>query len=137
MASLNKAILIGNLGQDPEIRTTPSGQTVATFSIATGEKFKNKAGESEERTEWHNIVLWGKLAEIARDYLHKGKSVYIEGRIQTSKWEDKEGNTRYRTEVVGDRMQMLGSRDGSGKAAANEVTTISADSFIEEDEYPF
>jgi single-strand DNA-binding protein len=95
MASLNKVFLIGNLGKEPEIRTTTSGQTVATFSVATSEKFKNKNNEWEERTEWHNAVLWNKLAEIARDYLHKGKTVYIEGRIQTRKWEGKDGQTRY------------------------------------------
>lgn len=87
MASLNKAMIIGNLGKDPEIRATPSGQSMATFSLATNEKFKNKNGEQEERTEWHNVVLWGKLADIAEQYFTKGKSVYIEGRIQTRKWE--------------------------------------------------
>jgi single-strand DNA-binding protein len=110
MASLNKVMIIGNLGKDPDIRTTTTGQTVASFSVATSEKFKNKNGEMEERTEWHNVVLWGKQAEVARDYLHKGKSVYVEGRLQTRKWENKEGQTRYSTEVIGDRMQMLSSK---------------------------
>ena len=107
MASLNKVMLIGSLGKDPEIRYTASGQAVASFSMATSEKFKNKAQEWEERTEWHNITLWGKLAELAGEYLSKGKSAYIEGRLQTRKWQDKEGNDRYTTEIVGDKMQFL------------------------------
>ncbi len=118
MASLNKAILIGNLGKDPEIRATASGQSVATFSLATSEKFKNKSGEMEERTEWHKVVLWGKLADIAAQYLTKGKPVYIEGRIQTRKWEGKDGVEHYTTEIVGDTMKMLGSKEGSSHAAA-------------------
>ncbi len=116
MASLNKVMLIGNLGKDPEVRYTPSGQAVASFSLATSEKFKSKSGEWEERTEWHNITLWGKLAEIAGEYLSKGKTVYIEGRLQTRKWQDKNGNDRYTTDIVGDKMQMLspmGERRGS------------------------
>ena len=107
MASLNKAFLIGNLGKEPETRVTTAGQTVATFSLATTERIKTKDGKSEDRTEWHRIVLWGKLAEIAREYLHKGKTVYVEGRIQTRKWDDKNGQTNYTTEIVGDNLQML------------------------------
>jgi len=107
MASLNKVMLIGNLGKDPEVRYTASGQAVASFSLATSEKFKGKSGEWEERTEWHNITLWGKLAEIAGEYLSKGKTVFIEGRLQTRKWQDKNGNDRYTTDIVGDKMQML------------------------------
>jgi single-strand DNA-binding protein len=118
MASLNKAILIGNLGKDPEIRATASGQSVATFSLATSEKIKNKSGEMEERTEWHKVVLWGKLADIAAQYLAKGKPVYIEGRIQTRKWEGKDGVEHYTTEIVGDTMKMLGSKEGSSHVAA-------------------
>ncbi len=138
MASLNKAMIIGNLGKNPEIRTTPSGQSVATFSLATSEKFKNKSGESEERTEWHNIVLWGKLADIAGQYLTKGKSVFIEGRIQTRKWEGKDGNDRYTTEIVGDKMQMLGAKEGgvSGAATMKSDPVIDPD-FIDEDDIPF
>ena len=113
MASLNKVMLIGNLGKDPEVRYTASGQAVAGFSLATTEKFKGKSGEWEERTEWHNITLWGKLAEIAGEYLAKGKTVYIEGRLQTRKWQDKSGNDRYTTEVVGDKMQMLSPKGES------------------------
>ncbi len=117
MASLNKVMLIGNLGKDPEVRFTASGQAVASFSLATSEKFKGKSGEWEERTEWHNITLWGKLAEIAGEYLSKGKTIYVEGRLQTRKWQDKSGNDRYTTDIVGDKMQMLsakGERSGGG-----------------------
>lgn len=111
MASLNKVMLIGNLGKDPELRHTASGMAVATFSIATSERYKNKqTNDWEEKTEWHNIVLWSKLAETAGQYLSKGKTVYIEGRLQTRKWQDRDGNTRYTTEIVGDTMKMLSPR---------------------------
>ena len=118
MASLNKVMLIGNLGRDPEVRYTASGTAVASFSLATSEKYKNKSGESEERTEWHNITLWGRLAEIAGEYLAKGKTVYIEGRLQTRKWQDRDGKDRYTTEIVGEKMQMLGSRGEGGRQGA-------------------
>ncbi len=114
MASLNKVMLIGNLGRDPEVRYTTSGTAVASFSIATTERFKGKGGEWEDRTEWHNITLWGRLAEIAGEYLAKGKTVYIEGRLQTRKWQDRDGRDRYTTEIVGEKMQMLGSRGDAG-----------------------
>ena len=124
MASLNKVMLIGNLGKDPEVRYTASGQAVTSFSLATSEKFKGKNGEWEERTEWHNVTLWGKLAEIAGEYLAKGKTVYIEGRLQTRKWQDKSGNDRYTTEIVGDKMQMLGGKgDGGGARRGGDVTS--------------
>jgi len=110
MASLNKVMIIGNIGKDPEIRMTTGGTPVASFPVATSERFKNQQGEWEERTEWHNVKLWGKLAEIARDHLAKGKSVYIEGRLQTRKWQDRDGHDRWTTEIIGDRMQMLGGR---------------------------
>ncbi len=116
MASLNKVMLIGNLGKDPEVRYTSSGTAVASFSLATSERFKNRNGEWEERTEWHNVTLWGRLAEIAGEYLAKGKTVYVEGRLQTRKWQDRDGRDRYTTEIVADKMQMLGGRgDGSGR----------------------
>ncbi|HXE97596.1 MAG TPA: single-stranded DNA-binding protein [Dongiaceae bacterium] len=121
MASLNKVMLIGNLGKDPEVRFTASGQAVASFSLATSEKFKGKTGEWEERTEWHNITLWGKLAEISGEYLSKGKTIYVEGRLQTRKWQDKSGNDRYTTEIVGDKMQMLspkGERSGGDTSSS-------------------
>ena len=117
MASLNKVMLIGNLGKDPEVRYTAGGTAVASFSLATSEKFKGKTGDWEEKTEWHNITLWARLAEIAGEYLSKGKTVYIEGRLQTRKWQDKEGKDRYTTEVLASDMQMLGGRGGGGGAA--------------------
>lgn len=114
MASLNKVMLIGNLGKDPEVRYTAGGTAVASFSVATTEKFKGKDGNWEEKTEWHNITLWARLAEIAGEYLSKGKTVYIEGRLQTRKWTDKEGKDRYTTEIVGEKMQMLSSKGEGG-----------------------
>ena len=113
MASVNKCIFIGNLGRDPEIRYMPSGDAVANFSIACTENFKDKSGEKQEKTEWVRISMFGKLAEIAGEYLKKGSSVYIEGRMQTRKWTNKEGQDQYTTEIVADRMQMLGGRGGS------------------------
>jgi single-strand DNA-binding protein len=114
MASVNKAIIIGNLGADPELRYTSSGTAVAGFNIATTERFKDKSGELQERTEWHSIVCWGRLGELANEYLKKGRSVYIEGRIQTRNYEDKDGIKRYRTEIVAQQMQFLGGR-GTGE----------------------
>jgi len=139
MASLNKVMLIGNLGKDPEVRYTASGQAVASFSLATSEKFKGKSGEWEERTEWHNITLWGKLAEIAGEYLSKGKTVYIEGRLQTRKWQDKSGNDRYTTDIVGDKMQMLSPK---GERRGNESSSEPSGGGYEEppfqdDDIPF
>jgi single-strand DNA-binding protein len=112
MASVNKAILLGNLGKDPEVRYMPNGEAVANFSIATTENWKDKSGVKQEKTEWHNIVMYRKLAEIAGEYLKKGSSVYLEGRIQTRKWE-KDGVTRYSTEIIADQMQMLVARSDS------------------------
>jgi single-strand DNA-binding protein len=140
MASLNKVMLIGNLGKDPEVRYTTSGQGVASFSIATTEKFKNKSGDMEERTEWHNVVLWGKLAEIAKDYLSKGKTVYIEGRLQTRKWQDKDGRDRYTTEIVGDKMQMLSPKGGGGGGRSGSEPVAAYDDpvgYNQEDDIPF
>ena len=111
MASLNKAIVIGHLGKDPEIRYTVSGSAVANFSVATDEKLKNREGEWEERTEWHNVTVWGRLAEIAGEFLTKGKSVYIEGRLQTRKWQDRDGKERLTTEIVGEKLLMLSKKD--------------------------
>jgi len=112
--SVNKVILVGNLGKDPELRYTPSGAAVATFPLATSERFKDRNGEMQDRTEWHNIVAWRQLAEICGKYLHKGKQVYIEGKIQTRSYDDKDGNRRYITEIVADQMRMLGSRSDEG-----------------------
>jgi single-strand DNA-binding protein len=114
MASVNKVILIGNLGRDPETRYTTGGDAVTNLRIATTETWKDKAGEKQEKTEWHTVVLFGRQAEIAGEYLKKGRPVYIEGRLQTRKYTDKEGVEKYSTEIVGDRMQLLGSREGGG-----------------------
>ena len=108
MSGVNKAILVGHLGADPELRHTQSGTAVATFRIATTERYNDRSGERQERTEWHRVVAWAKLAEICNTYLKKGKQVYIEGRIQTRQWEDQSGNTRYTTEIVANNMVMLG-----------------------------
>lgn len=121
MAGVNKVILIGNLGKDPELRYTPGGQAVASFSLATGEKWKDKDGVMQDRTEWHNIVVWGRQAEIAKNYLSKGRQIYIEGRIQTRSWEDKDGNKRYTTEIVAQRLNFLGSREQSSASADAET----------------
>lgn len=110
--SVNKAIIIGNLGKAPEVTVTASGATVCTLSVATNEKWKDKNGDQQERTEWHRIVLWNKLAEIAEKYLHKGSQVYCEGKIQTRKWQDNAGNERYTTEIVAGHMTMLGGKGG-------------------------
>lgn len=115
--SVNKVILVGNLGKDPELRYTPSGAAVATFSLATTERFKGKDGQMQEKTEWHNIVVWRQLAEICGKYLHKGKQIYVEGRIQTRSYDDRDGNKRYITEIVADQMQMLGRAGEEGAAA--------------------
>src|SRR5687768_7811062 len=114
MASVNKVILIGNLGRDPETRYLPSGDAVTNISVATTEKWRDKGGEQQEHTEWHRVAFFGKTAEIAGEYLKKGSPVYIEGRIRTRKWQDKEGQDRYSTEIVADRMQLLGARGGGG-----------------------
>jgi single-strand DNA-binding protein len=116
MASVNKVILIGNLGRDPETRYMPDGGAVTNISVATTDVWKDKAGEKQEKTEWHRVAFFGKLAEIAGEYLKKGSQVYVEGRLQTRKWQDKDGNDKYTTEIVADRMQMLGSRQGMGGA---------------------
>ena len=114
MASVNKVILVGNLGRDPELRYTQSGQAVANFSVATTDRWNSKEGQREERTEWHRIVAWGKTAELCAQYLSKGRSVYIEGRIQSREWEDREGQKRNTTEIVAQTVQFLGGRGGGG-----------------------
>ena len=124
MSSVNKVILIGNLGSDPEVRYTPGGSAVANFNIATNEVWNNKEGNREERTEWHKIVCWNRTAELCGEYLSKGRTVYIEGRIQTRDWEDKEGNKRYTTEVVAQTVKFLGGRgEGAGKAPAKKAAS--------------
>jgi single-strand DNA-binding protein len=116
MASVNKVILVGNLGRDPETRYMPDGAAITNASVATSFQWSDKAsGEKKEETEWHRVVFRGKLAEIAGEYLKKGSQVYVEGRLRTHKWQDKEGHDKYTTEIVADRMQMLGSRSGAGE----------------------
>jgi single-strand DNA-binding protein len=147
MASLNKVMLIGNLGRDPEIRYMPSGDAMANLNLATTDTWKDKTGEKQERTEWHRIVMFGKQAEIAGEYLKKGSQIYIEGRLQTRKWTDKSNIERYTTEIIADRMQMLGSRSGGSSYEppadrdneyANTSTTKASSSFDDmEDDIPF
>jgi single-strand DNA-binding protein len=120
---INKVILIGNLGADPETRAMPSGTTVANLRVATSESWRDKqTGEQQERTEWHRVALFGRLAEVAGEYLRKGSQVYIEGSLRTRKWQDKQGNERYSTEIIGNDLQMLGGRGGAGGAGAAPVS---------------
>ena len=118
MASINKVIIIGNLGRDPETRYMPDGGAITNISVATTDKWKDKNGEMQEKTEWHRVAFFGKLAEIAGEYLKKGSQVYVEGRLQTRKWQDKDGQDKYTTEIVANQMQMLGSRSGAGGGRA-------------------
>lgn len=118
---INKVIVVGNLGQDPETRYMPSGSAVTNMTVATNEMWKDKqTGEQKERTEWHRVAMFGKLAEIAAEYLRKGSQVYIEGKLRTRKWQDKQGNDRYTTEIIADEMQMLGGRGGGGAPASQD-----------------
>lgn len=144
MASVNKVILIGNLGRDPEVRYIPSGQAVANFSIATTERWNNKqTGNQEERTEWHRIVVWGKLAELCKEYLSKGRAVFVEGRLQTRQWDDKDGNKRYTTEVVANTVQFLDKRgsavsqDSTPAVAANAAEQGGPPPFDSDEDIPF
>ena len=149
MASINKVILVGRLGKDPEVKATPSGSTVAKFSLATDERYTDRDGNKQERTEWHNIVAWGKLGEICGQYLRKGKLIYIEGKIRTESWEDKETKVkRYRTDIIADNMQMLdrkGDEEGGGSYSGGgsyngtrkSTPTSSPAPEMEDDEVPF
>ena len=140
MASVNKVILVGSLGRDPETRFMPNGEAVTNFSMATSESWKDKSGQKQEKTEWHNIVMYRKLAEIAGEYLKKGSSVYIEGKLQTRKWE-KDGVTRYSTEIIADSMQMLGGNGNSQASKENapkaQETQNKGDFTDFEDSIPF
>ena len=119
---INKVILVGNLGADPETRYMPSGSAVTNLSVATSESWKDKqTGEQKDRTEWHRVAMFGRLAEIAAEYLRKGSQVYIEGKLRTRKWQDQSGNDRYTTEIIADEMQMLGGRSGAGAPAMNDM----------------
>lgn len=137
MAGVNKVILIGNLGADPEIRYTSNGTAVANFRIATTERWTNPNGEKEERTEWHRIVAFGKLGEICGEYLAKGKPVYIEGRLQTRNWEDRDGNQRTTTEIIATGMQMLGQAGGSSGRSQEKEETSLPDEPIKDEDIPF
>ncbi len=136
MSGVNKVILLGNLGKDPEVRYLDSGVAVANFSLATTENYRNKQGERVSQTEWHNVVFWRGLAEVAEKYLKKGDSIYLEGKIRTRKWEDKDGNTRYSTEVLADNMTMLGKKN-SQDSASQELTTNEKSVSNDEDDLPF
>jgi single-strand DNA-binding protein len=141
MAAVNKVILIGNLGRDPEVRYTSSGTPVANFTMATTERWNDPAsGERKEKTEWHRIVVWGKQAEIAGEYLRKGRQVYVEGSLQTREWTDREGNKRQTTEVRAQRFQMLGSRGGDVESSSSQETSTAVaegGGGFEEDDIPF
>jgi single-strand DNA-binding protein len=144
MRGVNKVILIGNLGRDPEVRYTREGTAVANLNLATTETWNDGSGQRQERTEWHKVVAWGKLAEIAKEYLGKGKQVYIEGRLQTRSWEDKEGVKRYTTEVRADQMVMLGGRGADGMSRDSGPPPSEASDFgrpesfqATEDDVPF
>lgn len=127
MSDLNKAMVIGRLGKDPEVRATQGGTKVANFSVATSKKWKDKKGDAHEETQWHRIIAWGKLAEICEKYLKKGKQVYIEGELQTREWKDKEGVTKYTTEIVASNLQMLGNKDGGGEQPPHPAETAEED----------
>ena len=130
---INKVILIGNLGADPETRAMPSGMTVANLRVATSESWRDKqSGEQQDRTEWHLVAMFGRLAEIAAEYLKKGSQVYIEGSLRTRKWTDKQGNERYSTEIIGNELQMLGGRGGGAGASAGAPASSAQPSYAEE-----
>ncbi len=139
--SVNKVILVGNVGQDPELKYTPSGAAVTNFSVATNEVWKDNEGNSQERTEWHRIVLWRKQAEFAGEWLKKGRKVYIEGKLQTRSWEDKDGVKRYTTEIVGDTFTILDSKSDADRQASSagvdEAPPAANSSAEEEDDLPF
>jgi single-strand DNA-binding protein len=150
MAGVNKVLLIGNLGKDPELRYTPGGQPVASFPIATTERWADKSGQRQERTEWHNIVVWGKLAELCNQYLKKGRSAYVEGRITTRSWDDRDGNKKYKTEIVATQIQFLSGgmpdNDGSMPQESSPVSdnthydqgpAVAGSAGIGEDDLPF
>jgi len=131
--SVNKVILVGNLGKDPEVKFTPNGVPVAKFSLATNERYKDKAGEWQERTEWHNIVAWQRLAEIVGEYVKKGSKVYIEGRLQTSSWEDKQsGEKKYRTEIIANDLVLLGGRGEGGDFEGRSSRGASANAGVDQ-----
>lgn len=137
MSGVNKVILIGRLGGDPELKEMSGGGNVCNFSMATSESWKDKNGDKQEKTEWHKIVTFNKLADICGEYLYKGKQVYIEGRIQTRQWDDKDGNKRYTTEIVAHQMQMLGNKDGDTPAKSETGGQEYTDKAPDMDDIPF
>jgi single-strand DNA-binding protein len=140
MAGVNKAIVVGHLGADPEVRFTASGQCVCNFNLATSERWKDKEGNPQDRTEWHRIVAWGKLGEICKEYLSKGRQAYVEGRIQTRQWEDKDGHKRYTTEIVAQNIQFLGGPGQQSTASSSGPSSDNAplpDSIAGDDDIPF
>jgi single-strand DNA-binding protein len=141
MGSVNKVILVGNLGRDAELRYTPGGAAVATLNLATTEVWNDKSGQRQEKTEWHRVVLWGKQAETLAEYLVKGKQIYAEGRLQTRQWDDKDGNKRYTTEIRGDRIVLLGGGRGApaarGEAAVDQPAAEPAATELTDDDIPF
>jgi single-strand DNA-binding protein len=139
MAGVNKVILVGNLGKDPEVRHLENGTAVANFPIATSESYKDKEGNRIDQTEWHNVVVWRKLAEIAESYLKKGSQVYLEGKLRTRSWEDQQGNKKYTTEVVADTFTMLGKREDTQNSfgPSSNSQTSKQDKIEEEDDLPF
>ncbi|HEX2311303.1 MAG TPA: single-stranded DNA-binding protein [Vicinamibacterales bacterium] len=143
MGSVNKVILVGNLGRDAEVRFTPGGQAVATLNLATTEQWNDREGQRQEKTEWHRVVLWGKQAESLQQYLVKGKQIYVEGRLQTRQWDDKDGNKRYTTEVKADRITLLGGGGGAGMRGggmdrdASHPPVVNEPADVPEDDIPF
>ena len=142
MAGVNKVILVGNLGKDPEVRHLENGTAVANFPIATSESYKDKEGNRVDQTEWHNVVVWRKLAEIAESYLKKGSQIYLEGKLRTRSWEDQQGNKKYTTEAVADTFTMLGKKEGVQNSQnpftpANNSTPSNQNKIEEEDDLPF
>jgi len=133
---VNKVIIVGNLGADPDAKSMPSGKMVANFSVATTESWNDRdTGERQEKTEWHRVVFFGRIAEIADQYLKKGSQVYVEGKLQTRKWEDRDGNERWTTEIVGSQLEMLGDRMGSGSSQSNNMDQSTSKSDFSDDEF--
>lgn len=139
MASVNKAIILGNVGKDPEVKVTPSGANVATFSIATSESWTAPDGTKNQKTEWHTIVAWKKLADLAASYIKKGKSIYVEGTISTRSWDDKDGNKRYKTEITARSIQLLGSKNDQPQAVSQATPPVAGSAPVDpgQDSLPF
>ena len=136
--SVNSVTLLGNLGKEPELKYTPAGNAVCNFSVATSEKWQDKSGQKQEKTEWHNVVVWGKLAETCNQYLNKGRQVYLEGKLQTRSWDDKEGNKKYMTEVNATKIDFIGERtENQGAAPVKKEYQVDANPAFTTDDIPF